>query len=55
MGNLLVVAVYLFLVDLAKIGLIYRILIFLAFAIKAIVISTCYVKTQKKKEEDSTA
>jgi len=55
MGNLLVAAFYLFIVDLAKIDLIYRILIFLAFAITTIVISTYYVKKLKEKEEDSTA
>lgn len=54
MGNLLVAAFYLFLVDLAKIDLIYRILIFLAFAITTIVISTYYVKKLKEKEEDRT-
>jgi len=52
MGNLLIAAFYLFLVDLAKIDLIYRILIFLAFAITTIVISTYYVKKLKQKEED---
>jgi hypothetical protein len=54
MGNLLVAAFYLFIVDLAKIDLIYRILIFLAFAITSIVISTYYVKKLKQKEEDSS-
>jgi hypothetical protein len=53
MGNLLVAAFYLFLVDLAKIDLIYRILIFLAFAITAIVISTYYVKKLKDKEDET--
>jgi hypothetical protein len=54
LGNLLVAAFYLFIVDLAKIDLIYRILIFLAFAITTIVISTYYVKKLKEKEEDRT-
>jgi hypothetical protein len=53
MGNLLVTAFYLFIVDLAKIDLIYRILIFLAFAITTIVISTYYVKKLKAKSEDT--
>lgn len=53
MGNLLIAAFYLFLVDLAKIDLIYRILIFLAFAITTIVISTYYVKKLKNKSEGS--
>jgi len=53
MGNLLVAAFYLFLVDLAKIDLIYRILIFLAFAITTIVISTYYVKKLKENKEDA--
>jgi len=53
MGNLLVSAFYLFLVDLAKIDLIYRILIFLAFAVTSIVISTYYVKKLKRNTEDS--
>jgi membrane protein implicated in regulation of membrane protease activity len=55
MGNLLVAAFYLFLVDLAKIDLIFRILIFLAFAITSIVISTYYVKKLKHKTEDPSA
>ncbi len=54
MGNLLVSAFYLFIVDLAKIDLIYRILIFLAFAVTSIVISTYYVRKLKEKEEDRT-
>lgn len=54
MGNLLVAAFYLFIVDLAKIDLIYRILIFLAFAVTTIVISTFYVKKLKNREEDRT-
>jgi len=54
MGNLLVAAFHLFIADLAKIDLIYRILIFLAFAITSIVISTYYVKKLKQKEEDSS-
>ncbi len=53
MGNLLVAAFYLFLVDLAKIDLIFRILIFLVFAITTIVISTYYVKKLKNKSEES--
>jgi hypothetical protein len=55
MGNLMVAAVYLFLVDLAKIDLIYRILIFLAFAVTSIVISTYYVKKLKGKTNDSAS
>jgi len=51
MGNLLVAAFYLFIVDLANIELIFRILIFLAFAITSIVISTYYVKKLKDKKE----
>jgi hypothetical protein len=54
MGNLLVAAFYLFIVDLAKIELIYRILIFLAFAITSIVISTYYVRKLKNKSEDTS-
>ncbi len=54
MGNLLVAAFYLFIIDLAKIDLIFRILIFLAFAVTSIVISTYYVKKLKEKEEDKT-
>ncbi len=50
MGNLLIAAFYLFLVDLAKIDLIFRILIFLAFAITSIVISTYYVKKIKNRD-----
>ena len=53
MGNLLVSAFYLFIVDLAKIELIFRILIFLAFAITTIVISTYYVKKLKQKDESN--
>ena len=49
LGNLLIAAFYLFLVDLAKIELIFRILIFMAFAITSIFISTYYVKKLKKK------
>lgn len=52
MSNLLVAAFYLFIVDLAKIDLIYRILIFLAFAATTIIISTYYVKKLKKKDEN---
>jgi membrane protein implicated in regulation of membrane protease activity len=55
MGNLMVAAVYLFLVDLAKIDLIYRILIFLAFAVTSIVISTYYVKKLKGKTNNSAS
>lgn len=54
MANLLVSAVYLFLVDLAKIDLIYRIMIFLLFAITTLVISTYYVNKFKKKNIDPT-
>jgi len=52
LGNLLVAAFYLFLVDLAKIDLIYRILIFLAFAVTTIVISTYYVRKRKQKGDE---
>ena len=48
MANLLVSAVYLFIVDLAKTDLIFRILAFLAFAIISIGISAYYVKKLKK-------
>jgi membrane protein implicated in regulation of membrane protease activity len=53
MGNLLIAAFYLFIVDLAKIDLIFRILIFLAFAITTIVISTYYVKKLKEKGSET--
>jgi len=53
MGNLLIAAFYLFLIDLAKIDLIYRILIFLAFAVTTIVISTYYARKLKHKSEES--
>jgi len=53
MANLLVSAFYLFLVDLAKIDLIFRILAFLVFAIISIVISTYYVRKLKKTGNDS--
>ncbi len=52
MANLLVSAFYLFLVDMAKTDLIFRILAFLAFAVISIGISTYYVKKLKKKEVD---
>ncbi len=52
MGNLLVSAFYLFLVDMAKSDLIFRILAFLAFAIISIGISAYYVKKLKKNEGD---
>jgi membrane protein implicated in regulation of membrane protease activity len=48
-ANLLVSAIHLFLVDLAKIDMIYRILAFLFFAFVSIVISVYYVKKLKKK------
>ena len=53
MGNLLVSAFYLFLVDMAKSDLIFRILAFLAFAIISIGISAYYVKKLKKGETES--
>jgi membrane protein implicated in regulation of membrane protease activity len=53
MANLLVSAFHLFLADLAKIDLIYRILAFLAFAIISIFISTYYVKKLKKKDPNT--
>ncbi len=49
LANLLVSACYLFLVDLAEIELIYRIMIFLFFAVTTLVISTYYVNKIKKK------
>ena len=52
MGNLLVSAFYLFLVDLAKTDLIFRILAFLAFAVISIGISIYYVKKLKKREPE---
>jgi len=50
MANLIVSAFYLFLVDMAKTDLIFRILAFLAFAIISIGISTFYVKKLKKRD-----
>ena len=55
MVNLLVSAFYLFIVDLAKTELIFRILAFLAFAIISIGISIYYVKKLKKKDIDQQA
>jgi len=55
LANLLVSTFYLFLVDLAKIDLFYRILIFLFFAITTLVISIYYVNKLKKKAIDTTA
>ena len=52
MANLIVAAFYLFLVDLASIDLIYRILIFLFFAITSIIISVYYVNKLKNKSID---
>ena len=52
MANLLVSAFYLFLVDLAKIDLVFRILAFLVFAVISIVISTYYVRKLKQKGND---
>ncbi len=52
-ANLLVSALYLFIVDLAKTGMIYRILAFLVFAIVSISISVYYVKKLKKKNTDN--
>jgi len=54
MANLLITAMYLFLVDLAKIDLIYRIIAFLIFAVITIVISTYYVKKLKVKSDDTS-
>lgn len=54
MANLLVSAFYLFLVDMAKTDLIFRILAFLAFAIISIGISAYYVKKLKNKEDDES-
>jgi len=53
LANLLVSAFYLFLVDLDKIDLFYRIMIFLVFAVTTLVISTYYVNKLKKKNIDS--
>ena len=50
MANLLVSAFYLFLVDMAKSDLLFRILAFLAFAIISIIISTYYVRKFKKRD-----
>jgi len=50
MANLIVSAFYLFLVDMAKTDLIFRIGAFLAFAIISIGISTFYVKKLKKRD-----
>ncbi|MBW6492188.1 MAG: hypothetical protein K0B15_13455 [Lentimicrobium sp.] len=54
MANILVAAFYLFLIDLANIELVYRILIFLAFAITTIIISTYYVKKLKYNGNDKS-
>jgi hypothetical protein len=53
MANLLVSAFYLFLVDMAKTDLIFRILAFLAFAVISLGISTYYVKKLKNREPDA--
>ena len=50
LANLLVSGFYLFLVDMAKTDLIFRILAFLAFAMISIGISTFYVKKLKKRD-----
>ncbi len=50
MSNLLVSACYLFMVDLAKTDLIFRILAFLVFAIISMGISVYYVKKLKRDE-----
>lgn len=52
LANLLVSALHLFLADLAKIDLIFRILAFLVFAIISIIISTYYVKKLKMKKTE---
>jgi hypothetical protein len=54
-GNLFISAFYLFLFDLVKIDLIFRILAFMAFAIISIIISTYYVKKLKKEENKNPA
>ncbi len=51
-ANLLISALYLFVVDLAKTDMIYRILAFLVFAIVSIGISVYYVKKLKGKNPD---
>ena len=53
MANLIVAAFYLFLIDLASIDLIYRIMIFLFFAITSLIISIYYVNKLKKKYIDT--
>ena len=55
MSNLMVTAFYLFLIDLAKIDLIFRILAFLVYAVISIIISTYYVKKLKKNSNDQYA
>jgi hypothetical protein len=51
LANLLISALHLFLVDLAKTDIIFRILAFLVFAVISITISTYYVRRLKKKDE----
>ena len=53
MSNLLVSAFYLFMVDMAKTDLIYRILAFLVFAIISIGFSTYYVRKLKKNDNNT--
>jgi hypothetical protein len=53
MANLLVAALYLFLVDMAKTDIIYRILAFLVFAVVSITISTYYVRRLKKRGDNN--
>ena len=55
MANLLISAFYLFIFDLAKIEMIYRILAFLVFAVISLVISTYYVKKLKAKGDETPA
>jgi uncharacterized membrane protein len=52
-ANLIATAIYLFAVDLARIGVIYRIVAFLSLAIITIGISIYYVNKIKKTREPS--
>ena len=54
-ATMLATAFYLFAVDLARIGMVYRIVAFLFLAIISIGISTFYVRKIKKKQAESKA
>lgn len=54
MANLLVSAIYLFLVDFSKMDIVFRILAFLVFAVVSIAISSYYVRKLKKKEDENS-